>query len=249
MRKAIPVTGSDFKTFPANPRRSAWDGLYFATMNLPERVAVMALPNAILFPRAFLPVHVFEERYRLMLAECLRDTRLMAVALRKEGAATETPHTVAGIGVIRTSIRQPDGTSNLVVEGLARVQILEYTQLQPYRVARIQQLDSIPTVPSPVRAELVATVQKLTKARARFGAELPAAALKSLLTVEDMEHLTDLVGHTLLDDFRQKQLLLETLDVQARLDRLVAVLRQQLRQVELWRKLQGDLPNDHVGQN
>ena len=218
-------------------------------MNLPEHVAVMALPNAILFPRAFLPLHVFEERYRQMLAECLGESRLLAVALRRAGSVAEMPHMVAGLGVIRTSIQQPDGTSNLVVEGLARVKILEFTQLQPYRVARIQPLDSIPTEASPTRAALVATIQKLTRARASFGTELPAAVLKSLLTMEDVEHLTDLVSHTLLDDCRQKQLLLETLDVQQRLVRLVEVLRQQLRQVELWRKLQGDLPNDHVGQN
>ena len=67
--------------------------------------------------------------------------------------------------------------------------------------------------------------------------------------MEDLEHLTDLVGHTLLDDSRQKQLLLETLDVGQRLERLVSVLQQQLRQAELWKKLQGDLPNDLVGQN
>lgn len=218
-------------------------------MNLPEQVAVLALPNAILFPRAFLPLHVFEGRYRSLLADCLGDSRLVAVALSRASAATELPHAVAGLGVIRTSLRQPDGTSNLVIEGLARVQILEYTQLQPYRIARIQPLDSIPAVPVPARTELVATVQKLTAARARSGSELPAAALQSLLAVEDMEHLMDLVGHTLLDDSRQKQLLLETLDVGARLTRLVAGLRQQLRQAELWRKLQGNLPNDHVGQN
>ena len=229
----------------AGARRTRYTGL----MILPEQVAVLALPNAILFPRAFLPLHIFEERYRQLLAECLRDSRMVTVALRQAGSAAETPHTIAGLGLIRTSIQQTDGTSNMVVEGVARVRILEYTQLLPYRIARIQPLDSIPAAVSPARAELVATVKKLTAARARAGAELPAAALQSLLTVEDVEHLTDLVGHTLLDDSRQKQLLLETLDVQARLIRLVAGLRQQLRQVELWRKLQGDLPSDHVGQN
>ena len=218
-------------------------------MQLPEQVAVLALPNAILFPRAFLPLHIFEDRYRQLLAECLCDSRMVTVALRRAGSTAETPHTIAGLGVIRTSIRQPDGTSNLVVEGVARVRILEYTQLLPYRIARIQPLESIPAVPPPARTELLATVKKLTAARARAGVELPAAALQSLMTVEDVEHLTDLVGHTLLDDSRQKQLLLETLDVEARLVRLVAGLRQQLRQVELWRKLQGDIPSDHVGQN
>ena len=218
-------------------------------MNLPEQVAVLALPNAILFPRAFLPLHIFEERYRQLLAECLCESRVVAVALRRADTVTEIPHTVAGVGVIRTSIQQPDGTSNLVIEGLARVQILGYTQIQPYRVARIRQLESIPAEPVPARAELVATVQKLTEVRASAGAEFPVAALQSLLTVEDLEHLTDLVGHTWLEDSRQKQLLLETLDVGTRLTRLVAGLRQQLRQAELWRKLQGNLPNDHVGQN
>ena len=135
-------------------------------MQLPEQVAVLTLPNAILFPRAFLPLHIFEARYRQLLADCLRDSRLVAIALRRAGPAEETPHTVGGLGVIRTSIRQPDGTSNLVVEGVARVKIVEYIQLQPYRIARIQPLDSIPAVPPPARTELLATVKKLKIGRA-----------------------------------------------------------------------------------
>ena len=235
--------------FGCRARRGVESTLYLPTMKLPEQVAVMTLPNAILFPRAFLPVHIFEEEYRHMLAECLRGERLLVVALRRSDCEQALPHAVAGVGLIRTSIRQADGSSNLVVEGLARVRILEYGQLEPYRIARIRPLESAPAVVPPVRDDLVAVVKKLARARDKFGLELPAAALESLLAVDDLAALTDLVSHTLLDDCRQKQQLLETLDVPVRLGRLVKLLRQQIQQVELWRKLQGGLPNDHVGQN
>lgn len=224
-------------------------GLYWPAMDLPEQVAVLPVPNAILFPRAFLPVHVVEDQYRHLLAECLRGARVLAVALCRSGGEHKSPHAVAGLGVIRTSIRQPDGTSNLVIEGLARVRILEYAQLAPYRIARVQRLVSAPAAAPVVPTDLVAVVKKLVKARDRFGLELPPAALAAVLAVDDVAALTDLVSHTLVDDCRQKQQLLETLDVPARVARLVELLRQQLRQVELWRILQGSLPNDHVGQN
>jgi len=141
-----------------------------------------------------------------------------------------------------------DGTSTLVLEGVARVEITEYVQLKPYRIARVTPCESFAPSP-PARAELVQAVQRLAKARAKFGVELPKSVLTSLLAVEDMDYLTDLVSSTVLDDCAQKQLLLETLNVNERLDRLVQLLQQQLRQFETWRKLQGDLPNDHVGRN
>ena len=61
--------------------------------------------------------------------------------------------------------------------------------------------------------------------------------------------MADLVSYTLLEDSGQKQRLLETLDVMSRLDQLTGWLRTQVRQFELWKTLQGDLPNDNVGQN
>jgi Lon protease-like protein len=106
-------------------------------MNLPDQVAVMPLPNAILFPRVMLPLYIFEPRYKTMLADCLQVERMFAVALlrsdwEKKGHSAQ-PYPVASVGMIRTCVGRPDGTSNLILEGVARVHIIEYVKLRPYR--------------------------------------------------------------------------------------------------------------------
>jgi Lon protease-like protein len=222
-------------------------------MNLPTEVAVMPLPNAILFPRVMLPLYIFEPRYKTMVADCLKADRMFAVALLRSGwekkGRSAQPYPVASVGVIRTCVARPDGTSNLILEGVARVQIVEYLKLRPYRLARVEPLESFEEDIKPPRSELVAAVTKLAKARAKFGEELPKAVLESLLAVKNTGDLSDLVSYTLLEDFHQKQVMLETLDVNVRLDRLVVLLRSQIRQFELWKTLQGKLSHDDVGKN
>lgn len=222
-------------------------------MKLPEQVAVMPLPDAILFPRVLLPLCIFEPGYKKMLADCLDGDRIFAVALlrhgREKSGRSPSPYPVAGVGVIRTCVTRPDGTANLIVEGLARVNIREWVKLRPYRVARIEELVSYETEEAPARGALVAAVTKLVKARARLGAELPKSVLHSLLSVENAGHLSDLVSYTLLENFHHKQRMLETLNVNERLEKLVALLKKQIQQFELWKTLQGKLSNNDVGHN
>ena len=222
-------------------------------MNLPDQVAVMPLPNAILFPRVMLPLYIFEPRYKSMLADCLKTDRMFAVALLREGWEKKgrgaQPYPVASVGIIRTCVGRPDGTSNLILEGVARVHIVEYVKLRPYRIARIEPMNSVEKqIPAP-RDELVAAVAKLAHVRAKFGNELSKSILDALLAVQNPDHLSDLVSYTLLEDYHQKQLMLETLDVNVRLGKLVELLQQQIRQFELWKALQGKLSHDDVGKN
>jgi Lon protease-like protein len=222
-------------------------------MELPEQVAVMPLPNAILFPRVFLPLYIFEPRYKKMLADCLKGDRMFAVALLREGweekGSNPPAYPVAAAGIIRTCVGRPDGSANLILEGVARVQIVEYVKTQPYCVARIEELPSSDTDDGPLREPLLAAVTKLAKARAKLGAELPKSVLNSLLAVENADHLSDLVSYTLLENFHHKQRMLETLDVNQRLEKLVDLLQKQIQQFQLWKTLQGKLSNNNVGHN
>jgi ATP-dependent Lon protease len=136
-----------------------------------------------------------------------------------------------------------------MLEGVARAEIVGYVQHRPYRVARVKVLPSRNDDGPPARATLVAAVNRLAQARARLGAEVPQALLDSLGAIESSGHLSDLISFTLLDDFQQKQSMLETLDVPARLTQLTAWLDDQIHQFELWKTLQGKLTNDDVGRN
>src|SRR5512138_262509 len=107
-------------------------------MKLPCEVPVMTLPNATLFPQALLPLHIFEPRYRRMLADCLRSHRMFALAMQRPGRTRESPCTVAGLGLIRVSVEHSDRTSHLILQGLARVELGPARQYRPYRIHPIQ---------------------------------------------------------------------------------------------------------------
>ena len=213
----------------------------------------MPLPNAILFPRVLLPLYIFEPRYKMMLADCLKGDRMFAVALLRKGWEKEgqnpTPHPIAGIGVIRTCVARPNGSANLILEGVARVRVTEYMKLRPYRVARVEPLESFEDTVGPNREPLMKVVAQLAKAQARMGAELPKSVLTALRSVKDADYLSDLVSYTLLDNYYEKQTMLETLDTEQRLEKLAVLLQKKIQQFELWKTLQGKLPNKHVGHN
>ena len=96
-------------------------------IKIPKEVPVMTLSQTVLFPQAMMPLFIFEPRYREMLSNVLEEDRIFAVAAlddREEDSETlETPCNIAGVGVIRACKQHPNGTSNLILQGLARVEI------------------------------------------------------------------------------------------------------------------------------
>src|SRR5207237_7015101 len=141
-------------------------------MKIPREVGVMILPNATLFPQALLPLYIFEPRYRQMLAEALDSNRMFAVAMQKPGSKRETPSPVAGLGLIRVSVGHKDGTSHLILQGLARVELEEAVRYKPYRIQRIRPLETPPCDNVKVDA-LVAKVRELLEERINLGLPFP----------------------------------------------------------------------------
>jgi len=221
-------------------------------MELPREVPVMTLPNAILFPEAMLPLYIFEPRYQRMLSDALDSHRMFAVAMQKPGRSRETPCAVAGVGLIRASVARKDGTSNLVLQGLARVELTSTVRYRPYRVHRIRALESAATDSVAVDA-LTVKVLELVSERLEQGFELPVHVLRQLGQVEELdedesapgfalkqgieilaklnnpEQIADLVSGTLLSSLRERQFLLETVDLETRLKHLIHFLMAEIR--------------------
>src|SRR5579862_8360419 len=117
---------------------------YIRPMKIPREVPVMTLPTTTLFPQALLPLYIFKPRYRQMLADALHSNRMFAVAMQKPGTTRESPSTVAGLGLIRVSVRHKDDTSHLILQGIARVELDGAVRYKPYRVQRIRRIDTPP---------------------------------------------------------------------------------------------------------
>lgn len=109
---------------------------------IPGEVGVIVLPGVALPPGALLPLSIFEPRYREMLERALETERVFAVGTHAVGGGADDAEPIGGLGVIRACVRRDDGTSHLVLEGLAWVRFVAWTQLTPYRVARLERLEA-----------------------------------------------------------------------------------------------------------
>ena len=226
-------------------------------ITLPDELPVMTLPEVAFFPQALMPLRIFEPRYRQMLRDVLASNRLFAVAglnpqIGAVSGAFEPPHRVASVGIIRACQKNENGTSNLLLQGLCRVEIAEIITDDPYRRIRVRALTSQPGATeddnSNLRRELerlITLKQKLASNQHQGTAEL-ATFLK---TVEDPEAFVDIAAFSLCEDAHLKQKLLETLNVHRRLKMFSSQIRQEISGLKLHRKLQGRLADDHISNN
>jgi Lon protease-like protein len=110
---------------------------------LPTVIPIFPLPNAVLFPSVFLPLHIFEPRYRQMVADALGADRLIGMVLLRPGWELEyegrpAVYPVGCAGLVTHAEPLPDGRYNIVLRGLQKFRILEEHDDQPYRRARVE---------------------------------------------------------------------------------------------------------------
>jgi len=197
------------------------------TQPMPKELGVMALPGAILFPNALMPLYIFEPRYREMLARALAGERMFAVGMLRSDEPGEPVFEVGGAGLVRACVRNPDGTSHLVLQGVQRVRFTGWMQVEPYRIARIEVLDSIN--PECVEAaRLAEMLRHLCHELVGRGYKLPPDFEGFLDRIESPETLGDVVSSALVPDPVLRQRLLQELDVPARLKGLISSLKERL---------------------
>jgi ATP-dependent Lon protease len=214
-------------------------------MFLPAEVPVMTLPNAILFPQVMLPLFIFEARYRKMLKDVLDSHRMFAIAMQKPSTPKGTPSSIAGLGLIRAAVTHKDGTSHLILQGMARISLTDTVKQRPYRLQRFRLVET--------RRHDTVVVDALTQkvldlVTERFKQGFPFPILNQLLKIdaegektspngasldtiieylaklENPDQLADLVSCTLLAAPTQRQIILETVDLETRLKHLIHFL-------------------------
>jgi ATP-dependent Lon protease len=223
-------------------------------LTLPDEVPVMTLPNVAFFPQALMPLHIFEPRYRHMLKDVLATDRLFAVAgvdAKLAGARDqfEPPHRVASVGMIRACQKNGDGTSNLLLQGLCRVELLRIVADRPYRRIKIRVLTSETGGAAPENVRLREELARLLLLKQKLGAPLSRDMTEFLSGIDDPETFVDLAAFNFCDCHLVKQKLLETLDIQARLRLFADQLRDDVAALRLQRKLQGPLGDDRIENN
>lgn len=140
-------------------------------------MAMIVLEDCYLFPGCFMPLYIFEQRYRQMLDHALQTSRMFCVGTLSDGEILP----ISTAGLIRASKKQEDGTSHVMLYGVTRIRFTDWVQERPFRIAKIE---AIPTVHD-------ATPDELHDLKARALALLPPSTPE---TGEAMKILRETLG-------------------------------------------------------
>lgn len=193
-----------------------------------KAVPLFPLHGAVLFPGALLPLHIFEPRYRALIANVMQGHRTLCIChvadrhadMSGDPAIAE----IAGVGTVLEYHELPGGRCNILLLGRARVNVVELPQVERYRQAEATIAPSLPSeVPAVEMAALghaaIAFANVLRKREPDFELQLPKNAPASALV--------DAYAHQLLVDPTQRQKTLELLDVRKRALHVIQILSIQ----------------------
>jgi Lon protease-like protein len=186
---------------------------------LPETIPIFPLPNVVLFPNVFLPLHIFEPPYRQMVAEALEGDRIIGMVLLRPGHEADYEgrppiYPVGCAGVITHAEPLPDGRYNIVLRGLEKFRVTGEDRSKPYRLARVEPLpeaiagedrDAVRKHRTRLEALLAAAVER-SGADPKFPPAVPdedlVNALAQYLQLEPLERQALLERQGILDRCR-----------------------------------------------
>jgi ATP-dependent Lon protease len=208
---------------------------------LPDTLPVVATTNLVLFPYMMAPLTVGRAASLRALDAALAGDRLIALSLqRDEGLETPDPsqlHSLACAGAVVRMMRLPDGTAQVIVQGLSRVRLSDYEEIDGILRARIETLHD----PEDKNEQIQALMQSLLRDFARIvelSPALPDEALGAAQGQEEPGKLADFVSAALNIEVSVRQELLEILDVRARLERVTQLAAGEISILELTNQIQ-----------
>jgi Lon protease-like protein len=196
---------------------------------LPPTLPIFPLPNVVLFPNVFLPLHIFEPRYRAMVADALEGDRMIGMVLLRPGWEGEyegrpAVYPVGCAGLITHHEPLADGRSNIVLRGVSKFRVLREHDDRLYRVAEIEGIDD--PLPSAHRDEIRSARRRLEALLVpRTEGRESDARIPSAMSDEDL--VNALAQYMELEPL-EKQALLERESLLARSRSLIELLEMKM---------------------
>src|SRR5205809_3335482 len=192
--------------------------------SLPDTLPILGLSDIVIFPGMVAPLLVETPQSTKLIDEVVAGDRLLGVALQRNAEAENPlPHEMHDVGCaarVLKMLKFPDNTVRVLVEGLWRIHVKQYTGTDPYLCAKFELLKDV----TEDSVELTAMMrnaqtqfQEIIKLSPALSEQIKIAALNT----EDPGHFADLIAVNLNLDLGERQKLLETSSVKERLTRLL----------------------------
>jgi ATP-dependent Lon protease len=205
-----------------------------------DALIILPVRNVVMFPSAIVPLTIGRERSRAAAQEAVRLERPLGVLLQSkpdvDDPRADELHWVGTSASVLRYVTTPDGVHHAIARGLRRFRVLEFLDGYPFSVARVQFIDD----PDDVDPEIEGRARTL-KQRAveilQLLPQVPEEMVAALQGVEGAARLADFISGLMDVSAEEKQALLETFDLKARLDKLLDLLARRIEVLKVSREI------------
>ena len=216
-------------------------------VSVPTNLPILPLRGVVIFPSAIVPLLISRGASLKLVEDCLAGDRMLGLAAQKnpeeEAPKPEGLYSRGTAGRILKMLKYPDQSVRILVQGLKRIEIQQYTQREPYFRADVRQLQDV-IQPS---KDLDAIQAHMVNQFAKFVSMipyLPDELQVVVMNIKDPGKVTDLIASNLNISLEEKQDLLSTLDVRLRLEKLSTILNREIELLELGHKIQSQVQSE-----
>jgi ATP-dependent Lon protease len=211
---------------------------------MPKVLPILGLSDLVIFPAMVAPLLVDSGPSTKLIDDVVGGDRLIGVVLqRNPDADNPKPEELYEVGCaarVLKMLKFPDNTVRVLVEGLWRIQIKEFTSTNPYLSARCDLLPDVAESTVEVTA-LLRNAQNQFQEILRLSPALSEQVKVAALNTEEPGHFSDLIAANLNLSLDERQKLLETPSIRERLSRLLPLLNRELEVLSLSSKIQTDV--------
>ena len=217
-----------------------------------EKLPVLPIRNAVLFPGAVAPFDVGREK-SVALVEELDNLGSPVIAIfAQRDPATDDPgfddlYPVGCAARVLKALKHSSGNYSLILQGLSRIRLQSMVQTTPFLQAKIQKLDQPPTEDVEVEA-LSMSLRDIAKQVIQLMPELPREASSLIDSIQEPGALSDLVAANLDAPVEEKAQLIETVDVKERIRKVLRLLTRQLEVLKMRDRINSQI-KEEMGKN
>ncbi|HOB90748.1 MAG: endopeptidase La [Bacillota bacterium] len=201
---------------------------------------LLALRGMLVFPYMTVPLDVGREKSVSALEDAMMNNRLIVLAAQKETREPDPSpdgiHSVGTVAEVKQLAKISEGTIRILVEGIVRVQILDYVQNDPHFRVKISSVVDPKTVDREIEA-LMRTALRHFEEYVKLNRKIPPEILVSVSSIEEPGRLADDIASHLPLKVDQKQAVLECLSPKERLEKVCMLLMKEIEILELERKI------------
>ena len=213
-----------------------------------EHYSVMPLRNTVLFPQQVIPIYIGREK-SLKLIDELDPKKKYIVVVAQEDGTIEEPNSgdLYSYGTLANVLKvfdMPDSSKSAIVQGISRVKILDYTNSEPYFKAAIQLVDDEP-IEDDLEVEALANNLRQSFADLmNVAPNLTEEHTGMLSNIQKPNRLTDRAISLLTVPNKEKQEVLEELNIKVRVEKAINLISREIQRIKLGEEIQSEVHDE-----